>query len=148
MRITEVKVLPVGHKLETPLRWGSLEVFYRGSVFIRVSTDEGIIGWGEAGFSVNYYSRIRPVVEEMLIPLLLGRDPLEIERIWEDMYRATHKWGRRGIETYAMSGVDIALWDIMCKACGKPAYQILGGYQNRIKAYFAPSLKQSSAVAG
>ena len=127
MRITEVRALAVGHKLRTPLRWGSLEVTHKGSVWIRIATDEGIVGWGEAGFGVDYYSRTKPIVDEMLAPILIGRDPLEVARIWEEMYRATHKWGRRGVETYAVSGVDIALWDIMGKVCGQPVFRLLGG---------------------
>ena len=147
MRIHDVKVLPIGHNLEKPIRWGSFEISVKGSVLVRVSTGEGIIGWGEAGFSSDFYPMIKPIVDEILQPILIGRDPFEIEKIWEDMYRATHKWGRRGMETYAISGVDIALWDIIGKACDKPVYKVLGGYQDRIKAYFAPSLKEASVIS-
>ena len=147
MKINDVQVLPVGHELETPLKWGAFVISVKGSVFIRISTDDGITGWGEAGFSADFYPMINPIVDEVLKPILIGRDPFEIEKIWEDMYRATHKWGRRGMETYTISGVDIALWDIIGKACDKPVYQLLGGYQNRIKAYFAPSLKEATVIA-
>jgi L-alanine-DL-glutamate epimerase-like enolase superfamily enzyme len=73
--------------------------------------------------------------------MLVGQDPLLIDDLWERMHSATHMWGRRGIETYALSGVDIALWDLLGKVTGQPIYRLLGASKTRARAYFAPSLK-------
>ncbi|MQA98658.1 MAG: hypothetical protein GEV11_30285, partial [Streptosporangiales bacterium] len=59
-------------------------------------------------------------------PLLIGEDPRDVTRLWHTMHRATHMWGRRGIETYALSGVDIALWDLLGKSLGAPVHRLLG----------------------
>ena len=147
MKITDIKTLAVSYPLEEPLRWGNLYCHAVGSVIIQVSTDEGITGYGEAGPHPTFYERIRNIIETILKPLLLNRDPFDIEQLWETMYGATHGHGRRGVDTYALSGVDIALWDLVGKACEKPVYKILGGHSGRIQAYAAPSLKEPHVIA-
>jgi L-alanine-DL-glutamate epimerase-like enolase superfamily enzyme len=62
------------------------------------------------------------------------------------MFDATHMWGRRGVETYAVSGVDIALWDLLGKIAGQPVYRLLGAVKPRARAYFAPSLKPAEEI--
>ena len=147
MIITEIEVFGVACDLPVPLRWGAMEIATKGGVIVRVRTDEGIEGIGEAGFSVNYLRRIAPVIQDEITPLLIGEDPLLIGKIWQRMFAATHGWGRRGIETYAVSGIDIALWDILGKACGRPIYELLGATRRELLAYAAPSLKPPSEAA-
>jgi L-alanine-DL-glutamate epimerase-like enolase superfamily enzyme len=68
--------------------------------------------------------------------LLVGENPLEVERLWQKMYRGLIYIGRRGIALHALSGIDIALWDIAGKAAGKPVYELLGGAKrDRVRAY-------------
>ena len=68
--------------------------------------------------------------------LLVGENPLEVERLWQKMYRGLIYVGRRGIALHALSGIDIALWDIAGKAAGKPVYELLGGAKrDRVRAY-------------
>ena len=141
MKIAEVRAFPVGVELEQPLRWGAMEVNVKGGIIVQVSTDEGLVGIGEAGFSAEYFSTVGPIVNERLAPLLIGKDPTQIANIWEIMYSATHMWGRRGVETYALSGVDIALWDLLGKIANQPIYKLLGADKTSVRAYFAPSLK-------
>lgn len=141
MKITSVEAIPLGVELDQPLRWGAMSVNSKGGVIVRVFTDEGLVGLGEAGFSAEYFSTVGPVVNERLAPLLVGEDPLRIDYLWERMYEATHMWGRRGMETYALSGVDIALWDIMGKVTGQPIHRLFGTNKERVRAYSAPSLK-------
>jgi L-alanine-DL-glutamate epimerase-like enolase superfamily enzyme len=112
-----------------------------------VHTDEGITGLGEAGFSSMYWPSVGPIITQTLRPLLLGEDPLLIEHLFARMYRATHGWGRRGFQTYAVSGVEIALWDILGKAAGLPIWRLLGGFQQSIRAYWAPCLKPAKVIA-
>ncbi len=124
-----------------------MEVTRKGNVLVRIHTDEGISGIGEAGYSVDFHPMLSAIIENILKPLLVGQDPTFIAMIWQSMFEATHKWGRRGLETYAISGIDIALWDILGKASGKPIYKLLGGYRRKVDAYAAPSLKMPKEVA-
>jgi D-galactarolactone cycloisomerase len=141
MKIIDVRAFPVGVELDQPLRWGAMEVNVKGGIIVKVTTDEGLVGIGEAGFSAEYFSTVGPIINERLAPLLIGEDPTQIDTLWERMYNATHMWGRRGVETYALSGVDIALWDLLGKIANQPIYKLLGAAKTKVRAYFAPSLK-------
>lgn len=144
MKITEVRATPLGSPLEEKLRWGAMAVGVKGGIIVTVATDEGLVGYGEAGFSAEYFSTVGPVINDQLAPMLVGRDPSQIAALWQEMLEATHMWGRRGIETYALSGIDIALWDLMGKVANQPVYKLLGSAKSRVRAYFAPSLKPTA----
>lgn len=146
MKITEVTAFPVGVTLNEPLRWGAMAVNSKGGIVVRIRTDEGFEGIGEAGFSSEYFSTVGPIINDQLGPMIIGRDPLDIAALWQDMFSATHMWGRRGIETYALSGIDIALWDLLGKVSGQPIYRLLGAAKTKVRAYFAPSLKAPHLV--
>ncbi len=89
---------------------------------------------------------VAAVIRHNLTPLLLGEDPSEIEKLWERMYRATSTFGRRGLPIIAISGVDIALWDLLGKAKGAAVYELLGGrFWNKIPAYASALYPASSA---
>ena len=141
MKITDVVVHPLqadhGH-----LTWTAHEPFARQILtLVEVRTDEGVTGIGEAGFSAEYFPTVGPLINNQLGPMICGADPLDIAALWQRMLDATHMWGRRGIETYALSGIDIALWDLLGKVSGQPVYRLLGAAKQRVRAYFAPSLK-------
>ena len=146
MKITEVVAVPVGIPLDERLRWGAMSVGTKGGVIVVVSTDEGHVGIGEAGFSSEYFPTVGPIVNDQLAPMIVGSDPRDLTALWERMYSATHIWGRRGIETYALSGIDIALWDLMGKIADLPLYQLLGAARRSSPAYFAPSWKGTDAI--
>jgi len=111
------------------------------AIIIRVHTDEGIAGIGEVDSSPHVIKAVieAPMSHSLCYGLkgvLIGEDPLDVEPLWEKMYRASIFYGRRGAAIQAMSGVDIALWDIVGKASGKPIYKLLGGgYRTEIRAY-------------
>jgi L-alanine-DL-glutamate epimerase-like enolase superfamily enzyme len=111
------------------------------SVLIKIETDEGITGWGEVDSSPYIVREIvhcppSHIVCRGLRDVVVGQDPFDVEKIWHDMYTASFYYGRRGVGIHAMSGVDIALWDIMGKATGKPIYKLLGGkFHDKIRAY-------------
>lgn len=142
MKIISVVAYPVGVPLKENLRWGAMSVSIKGGIIVEVRTDEGITGIGEAGFSAEYFGTVGPLVNDQLGPMIVGRDPRDISSLWHDMMRATHMWGRRGIETYALSGIDIALWDLFGKITEQPVHRLLGTAQNSVRAYYAPSLKK------
>jgi L-alanine-DL-glutamate epimerase-like enolase superfamily enzyme len=141
MKIESVVAYPVGLPLEENLQWGAMSVSTKGGIVVEVKTDEGLMGIGEAGFSSEYFSTVGPLINDQLGPLIIGRDPQDLSALWHDMMRSTHMWGRRGIETYALSGIDIALWDLFGKITSQPVHRLLGTAQNTVRAYFAPSFK-------
>ncbi len=117
-------------------------------LFVLIETDEGIAGLGEAS---NWPGcpMVRSAIEEMKI-FLIGRDPLQIESIVQDLLRRFHYIGIAGVVPTAVSGIEIALWDLMGKKLGVPVWQLLGGRsQPRVKTYanyWAPSLKASTPL--
>src|ERR1043165_1266644 len=98
----------------------------RSTTLLQVETDEGISGIGSASGNGEL---IELIVARVIKPLILGMDPTHIGAIWDKAYlRGGHKeFGSRGIGVVALSGVDIALWDILGKVRGVPVYQLLGG---------------------
>jgi len=146
MKITKVEAIPLGYPLNEPLRWGQMVDNVKGGIIVRVHTDEGIVGIGEAGLSAAYFKTVGPIVNEILGPMIIGENPLMINALWEKMFVNTHMWGRRGVETYALSGVDIALWDILGKVANLPIHRLLGTHKEKIRAYFAPSLKDADSI--
>ena len=103
------------------------------NVVVRIETDEGVTGLGNVMVGIG---AVRAIVEQHLAPILTGADPFAVELLWETMFRATLNFGRKGAAIEAISGVDIALWDIMGKATGQPVYNLLGGRtRDRIRTY-------------
>jgi galactonate dehydratase len=106
----------------------------RDWVFVRVDTDEpGLFGWGES--SLGWHTRaVRGAVDD-LEPLIVGRDPRAIERLWQTMTRAPYFRGG-AVVTSAIAGIDQALWDIKAKALGVPLFELLGGpVRERVRTY-------------
>ncbi|MBI4891424.1 MAG: mandelate racemase/muconate lactonizing enzyme family protein [Acidobacteria bacterium] len=95
-----------------------------GWLWVRIHTDEGLIGLGE---TYPHPASEQAVVLERLAALLIGRDPLAIEKIWSDLFLEVSYSGWAGAEMRAISAIDIALWDLLGQACGKPIHQLLGG---------------------
>jgi L-rhamnonate dehydratase len=97
---------------------------------VEVSTDKGVKGLGTGGIAGG------AVVEKHFTKLLVGEDPFNIERIWDILWRSSMYYGRAGVVINAISGVDLALWDLVGNALGLPAYKLLGGETKpRIPAY-------------
>lgn len=106
------------------------------TVLVRVTSDEGLVGYGEAHAPLAP-EVTRAVVDNLLAPVIVGEDPHAVDVLWERMYTSMRIRGHRtGFMMEAMSGVDIALWDLFGKAVGLPVYRLLGGgYRNRANAY-------------
>jgi L-alanine-DL-glutamate epimerase-like enolase superfamily enzyme len=104
-------------------------------LLLRVETDEGLIGWGEAfGHAVAPATKV--ILDTMIIPQLIGRDSSHIDAIMQDLTQALHLFGRNGPVVYALSGVDIALWDIAGKRANLPLYKLLGGgFRDELEVY-------------
>jgi galactonate dehydratase len=93
-------------------------------LFVRVHTSDGLIGHGETKYAID---ALHGFVHQYAAPLLLGKDPLQIDRHWRTIYENTARCGAKGAEMRALSALDIALWDILGQAAGLPVYQLLGG---------------------
>jgi len=136
MKITHVE----GIILRLPVRQAVADGT-QDDLLIRIETDEGIVGYGEVDSSPEVGKAA--IDAEMshgtcygLREILIGMDPFDIEQIWEVMYRKTNYYGRLGVLMHAMSGVDMALWDILGKAAGKPIHKLLGGsFREDVPAY-------------
>jgi L-rhamnonate dehydratase len=136
MKITHVE----GIILRLPVRQAVADGT-QDDLLIRIETDEGIVGYGEVDSSPEVGKAA--IDAEMshgtcygLREILIGMDPFDIEQIWEVMYRKTNYYGRLGVVMHAMSGVDMALWDILGKAAGKPIHKLLGGsFCEDVRAY-------------
>ena len=128
MRITDIRC----HIMSVPMPDGT--GVRRNWIFVEVETDEGITGIGEA--TTEYHEEaVKAQIETELKPRLLGMDPTDIERIWQLGFRDF--WWRRGVvHTSAMSGIDMALWDIAGKAANLPVFKMLGGkVRERVRCY-------------
>ena len=102
-------------------------------IWVRIHTDEGITGLGE---TYPLGEAECGVIRGRFASMLIGQNPLEIERLWQDMFRVIGFHGWAGAELRAISAIDIALWDIYGKAAGQPIYQLLGGKsRNRVRTY-------------
>ena len=82
-----------------------------GPVLVRVHTDEGIVGLGEAPGRMRKV--LKPYVEEVLKPILVGSDPRRTGQLWEEMFSATSRLGPKGLQTTGIGAIDIACWDIL-----------------------------------
>jgi L-alanine-DL-glutamate epimerase-like enolase superfamily enzyme len=101
-----------------------------------VRTDEGVTGLGYAlAMGGGGAEAIQIYLETRLKPLLLGQDPLFVERLWERMYRSDRGIKRQGVAGYAISTLDIALWDVVGKAANLPLYKLWGAVTDRVPAY-------------
>lgn len=111
------------------------------ALVVKVHTDGGLIGLGEVDSSPEVIKAIIDAPKSHrictgLAASIIGEDPLEVERLWEKMYRASVWFGRRGAAVQAISGIDLALWDLKGKILGAPVYQLLGGsFRKEIPAY-------------
>lgn len=135
MKITEVRALPLTVPVAPMTPPSSWEAGIGRQVLVRITTDDGLIGWGEC-FAYGATLAVSSVVDDALAPLVVGQDPAQIEVLLDRMHRALMIWGRRGLAMMAVSGVELALWDLAGKARGVPVYQLLGGLvQPRLRAY-------------
>ncbi|MBM3727736.1 MAG: mandelate racemase/muconate lactonizing enzyme family protein [Acidobacteria bacterium] len=119
----------------------------RVTTLIRIHTDTGAVGLGSV---YSHPDVVRLLVEGQFRELLVGEDPLEVERIWALCYGITRWYGRKGAAVSTLGGIDIALWDLRAKAAGLPLYRVLGGAVRRSVPVYASALlwKPDTAALG
>ena len=133
MKITSIETaalrVPARHQM-------ALEMPHHALVVARVRTDAGIEGLGYTlAFGGGGVEAIHVYLETRLKPLVIGEDPLFVERLWERMFHADRGIKRQGVAAYALSALDIGLWDLAGKAAGLPLYKLWGAASDRIPAY-------------
>jgi L-alanine-DL-glutamate epimerase-like enolase superfamily enzyme len=115
--------------------WGGTAWRTADTLLVKVGTDAGITGWGEA-FGYNVIPATRVAIDQILAPMCNGRDPLKIEELMLELQQKLHIFGRGGPIIFGLSGLDIALWDIAGKAAGQPVHRMLGGAKSpRLTCY-------------
>lgn len=149
MKIAAIHAIPLSCAVDPPYASAAGVQARRGGLLVEVETDGGITGIGEAGLGGGVTAT---VIEKIMAPLLIGQDPLLIEAHWQRMFATTRQFGRRGVVMNAISGIDIALWDIAGKVAKLPVYKLLGGARDRVEAYasggFYQEGKDADALAG
>ncbi|MBI2455834.1 MAG: mandelate racemase/muconate lactonizing enzyme family protein [candidate division NC10 bacterium] len=135
MRIRDVRTIPLEYPLPHPVFDANYIMAVKPALLVEVETDDGLIGLGEAAHFGGPLRSTQVVIEGELREHLVGEDPREIERLWEQMHQRAYKHARGGLLIAAMSGIDIALWDLRGKMSGMPLWRLLGGYRRRVPAY-------------
>jgi D-galactarolactone cycloisomerase len=127
MKIVDVVPHVLSTPLEEPFSFSQGWVDRRSTMIVEVLTDEGVTGWGESlCHGLQPPEVAASFVEFCFKPMLVGRDPFDVEVLWEEMYNRTRPFGG-GAAVNAMSGVDIALWDVIGHRLGRPVHKLLGG---------------------
>ena len=137
MRITDIKAFPVSFPIPPANRvaLGIGTAVKRDAVVVKVITDQGLVGWGEAHHG-RAHTTVAKLIETTLKQLVNGMEVHDVVGVWEKMYRyqlASHGMGAGAC--LAMSGIDMALWDLRGKALGLPLFKLLGGSRKPIPAY-------------
>jgi L-alanine-DL-glutamate epimerase-like enolase superfamily enzyme len=136
MRITGIETIPLLYHMPYPLSYARGEYQTREALVVRVYTnDPSIIGWGEAAMWGGPHSVTAKVIEEEIAPIVIGEDPRRPEYLWEKVYQSTYYHGRKGMVIACLSGLDIALWDIVGKCAGQPLWRLFGGFARPLTAY-------------
>jgi galactonate dehydratase len=118
-------------------------------LFVEVSTDEGITGWGEITTTTKIANRALTAMLRQIDKMMVGEDPAQIERLWHKLFRSFTYMGSRGAAVECLSAIDIALWDIRGKALGKPIYELLGGaVRDEIALYTHPDQRKFTSKEG
>jgi D-arabinonate dehydratase len=131
VKITDVTTETYRWPRHKPISNGLHTYTHAGLGLVKIETDAGITGIG-----LGAEGKIARATVEHLAGLLIGEDPIDVERLWHAMW-VPKLIGRRGITTRAISAIDIGLWDIRAKAAGLPLYKLLGGYRDRVPTYIA-----------
>ena len=115
-----------------PFSHGGKKVIFHGKEWkslefnlVKIETDKGITGWGEA-FGYTSWKAVKIAIEDMVAPLLIGKDISNIPELLLTLQKSLHLFGRYGITMFAISGVEIALWDALGKEKDKPVHELLG----------------------
>ena len=142
MKINHVEAVHLRFEYENGFTYAGGKCTARVTSLVLVHTDTGLTGVGTA---YSHPGMIDLVVNHQLNPLLQGRDPREVEAIWDYMYGVTRWYGRKGAAMTALGAIDMACWDLRGQDAGKPLWSLLGGTSNQCPAYASSLLWKDPA---
>ena len=147
MKISSIKSYVLRYELDKELGYSQQYYKHRTAHLVEIESDEGITGWGECFGPGNIALANKYIVEKVIQPLIIGEDPINKEYIWHKVYNLLRDSGQKGMPIQALSGIDIALWDILAKKAKLPLYQLLGGKtNNKIPVYGYGMMLQKKSV--
>ena len=135
MRIVDVSTIKLRYTVPVPMADAIHYMPQRTVLLVRITTDTGLVGTGESAAYGGSLESMERVILDDLRPSLLGEDPFAVSRLWQRMAYRSQQRGPAGMLMQAMSGVDIALWDLIGQATRTPLYQLFGAYRDRLDAY-------------
>src|SRR5262245_26803732 len=142
MRIADVKTHVLEARLSEPFAWSFNSTATRTACLVEILCEDGTTGWGEC-FGP---AALNAAIVAAFRPHLVGADPLAGDRLWLHLYNHFRDQGQRGLTVTALSGVDIALWDIRGKHFGAPIHVLMGGpVRSQVKAYATGTYRRGTA---
>jgi L-alanine-DL-glutamate epimerase-like enolase superfamily enzyme len=135
MRIIDVTTIKLNYHMPGAMADAIHYMPARPTLLVQVHTDAGITGLGEAAAYGGFLESAEAIILNELRQTVLGHDPFRVEHLWSMMATRAHQRGRRGMLMMAISGIDIALWDIVGQATRTPLYRLLGGYRDTLVGY-------------
>ena len=135
MRITDVTTIKLIYTMDRPMADAIHYMPARPTMLVQVHTDAGLIGLGESAAYGGSLESMDALIRGELRAAIVGEDPFTVERLWSRMATRAHQRGRRGMLMMGISGIDIALWDIIGQATNTPLYRLLGGYRDTLDVY-------------
>src|SRR5215218_6514809 len=134
-KIAYVKTYQVTYPLDRPLSDSIHYMPVRAALLVELGTDDGEVGIGESAIYGGPASVVETMIHDELAPRILGEDPTRPEWLWQVMMGRSHQHGDGGVLPAAVSGLDIAIWDLLGRKSGLPLYRLLGGYRDEVQAY-------------
>jgi D-arabinonate dehydratase len=150
-RIASITTYSVNYPLDAPMADALHYIPGRAALLVEVATDDGMVGTGESAIYGGSASVTEALIHDVLAPRVLGADPTQPELLWHRMIWPSHQLGTGGALPMAVSGVDIAIWDLVGQLARLPLFRLLGGHQTRVRAYASAGFyfagKDASALA-
>ncbi len=136
MKITKVTSHILRYDMPEELGYSQQYYNQRTAHLVEIETDEGLTGWGECFGPGNIAIANKGIVEKVIQPMILGADPLDRDVLWHKVYNLLRDHGQKGMSMQSLSGVDIALWDLVGKIAGLPISKLIGGnHRNEVPVY-------------
>jgi L-alanine-DL-glutamate epimerase-like enolase superfamily enzyme len=134
-RIASITTSSVNFPLNVPMADAVHYIPGRAALLVEVTCDDGRVGTGESAIYGGSASAIEALIHDVLAPRVLGADPTRPELLWQRMLWPSHQLGTGGALPMALSGIDIAVWDLLGQLAGLPLSRLLGGHQDQVRAY-------------
>jgi L-alanine-DL-glutamate epimerase-like enolase superfamily enzyme len=134
-RIASITTSSVNFPLNVPMADAVHYIPGRAALLVEVTCEDGRVGTGESAIYGGSASAIEALIHDVLAPRVLGADPTRPELLWQRMLWPSHQLGTGGALPMALSGIDIAVWDLLGQLAGLPLSRLLGGHQDQVRAY-------------